>query len=50
MMFGTLLLIGEYLCVEVAWRCMEYDQFRMGFAILMLGAGMIAAMIGINDD
>ena len=50
MLFGGMLLTGEYLCVEVAWRCMEYDQFRVGFAVVILGAGMIAAMIGKNYD
>ncbi len=50
MLFGGMLLTGEYLCVEVAWRCMEYDQFRVGFAGLMLSVGMISTMIGINDD
>ena len=50
MLFGGMLLAGEYLCVEVAWRCMDYDQFRVGLAVLMIGVGMISIMIGINDD
>jgi hypothetical protein len=50
MLFGGLMLVGEYLCVEVAWRCLDYDQFRVGLAVSMLGAGMIAAMIGTNND
>jgi hypothetical protein len=47
---GIMLLIGEYLCVEVAWRCMDYNQLYTSLGALLLGIGMIAAMIGANHD
>ena len=50
MLFGGLMLTGEYLCVEVAWRCLDYDQFRTGLAVMLLTAGLITMLIGANDD
>lgn len=47
---GTLLLTGEYLCVEVAWQCLHYDQFVVTLATLMMSTGFIATIIGIFDD
>ena len=51
MMFvGAMLLVGEYLCVEVAWRCLDYNQYYTTLGMLMLGVGMIATLMGTNDD
>ena len=51
MMFqGAMLLAGEYLCVEVAWRCLGYNQLYVGLGILLFGTGMIAVMMGANYD
>jgi hypothetical protein len=50
MLQGAMILAGEYLCVEVAWRCIDYNQFYVGLGVLLLGAGMIAVMIGANYD
>ena len=50
MLIGSMILAGEYLCVEVAWRCMDYDQFRTVLGVLLLGSGGIAVMIGKNYD
>ena len=51
MMFaGTMLLVGEYLCMEVAWRCLAYNQWYVTSAMLLLGAGLIATLIGATDD
>ena len=47
---GLLLLAGEYLCMEVAWRCLDYNSFYVGLGVLLSGAGMVAAMIGANND
>ena len=51
MMFvGVMLLTGEYLCVEVAWRCLDYNQYYVSFGMLLLGVGLIASLIGATDD
>jgi hypothetical protein len=51
MMFqGAMLLAGEYLCVEVAWRCLDYNQLYVSLGMLLFGTGMIAAMLGIDND
>jgi hypothetical protein len=44
MLQGAMLLAGEYLCVEVAWRCLDYNQFYVGLGVLLFGTGMIAVM------
>jgi len=43
---GMMLLIGEYLCVEVAWRCLDYNQFYTGLGALLAGTGLITTIIG----
>ena len=51
MMFvGVMLLVGEYLCVEVAWRCLHYNQWYVTFAMLLLGTGLIMSLLGAIDD
>ena len=51
MMFaGVMLLTGEYLCVEVAWRWLDYNQYYTTFGMLLLGVGLIATLIGATDD
>jgi len=50
MFMGVMLLVGEYLCVEVAWRCLDYNQWYVTFAVLLLGMGLIASRIGATDD
>jgi len=51
MMFaGMMLLTGEYLCVEVAWRCLSYNHWYVTFAMALLGTGLIASLIGAVDD
>ena len=49
MVQGAMLLVGEYLCVEVAWRCLDYNQLYVGLGVLLFGTGMIAVMIGKHD-
>ena len=51
MMFvGVMLLVGEYLCVEVAWRCLDYNQWYVAFAMLLLSAGLVTSLVGATDD
>jgi hypothetical protein len=50
MLQGAMLLAGEYLCVEVAWRCLDYNQIYVGLGVLLFGTGMIATMTGATDD
>lgn len=47
---GAMLLAGEYLCVEVAWRCVDYNQFYTGLGALFMGTGFVTALIGANHD
>ena len=47
---GSMLLIGEYLCVEVAWRCLDYNGFYVYLGALLLGVGFIATLMGVIDD
>ena len=47
---GSMLLIGEYLCVEVAWRCLDYNGFYVHLGALLLGVGFIATLMGVIDD
>ena len=50
MIMGGMLLTGEYLCVEVAWRCVDYNQFYTGLGALFMGTGFVTALIGANHD
>ena len=47
---GIMLLIGEYLCVEVAWRCLGYNQWYVAFAVGLLVLGLIATLLAAVDD
>ena len=44
MIMGGMLLTGEYLCVEVAWRCMDYNSGYVTVGMSMLLAGLAAAL------
>ena len=50
MVQGLMLLVGEYLCVEVAWRCMDYNQIYTALGALLVGTGMIIIMLGAGND
>jgi hypothetical protein len=50
MFAGAMLLTGEYLCVEVAWRCLNYNKIYVTFGGVLLGLGLIASLIGTTDD
>jgi len=50
MFMGVMLLMGEYLCMEVAWRCLAYNQWYVTSAMALLGIGLIATLIGAVDD
>ena len=45
-LMGGMVLTGEYLCVDVAWRCMDYNTGYVAFAIMLLIAGLIMVLIG----
>ena len=47
---GAMLLTGEYLCVEVAWRCLDYNNWYVTFAMVLLSTGLIASLLGVTDD
>jgi hypothetical protein len=49
MLPGVLLLTGEYLCVEVAWQCFNYSSVVTTVGTLLVGVGLIAAMLGVDD-
>ena len=50
MFMGAMLLTGEYLCVEVAWRCLDYNLIYVGLGVLLFGIGMIVVMMDVNND
>ena len=47
---GLLLLAGEYLCVEVAWQCMDYNKGYVGLAMVLLTAGLTMILTGARHD
>ena len=50
MCVGAMLLAGEYLCVEVAWRCLDYNQLYIVFAALMVCTGLTFVLMRVRDD
>ena len=50
LLMGGMILTGEYLCVEVAWHCLDYRTGYVTFAVVLLIAGLIMIMIGTKDD
>ena len=42
---GAMLLIGEYLCVEVAWRCLGYNQPIVLLGTVLCVSGLAAGFI-----
>ena len=50
MFVGAMLLTGEYLCVEVAWRCLDYNMVYMSFAVVLLVTGLSMILIGARHD
>jgi hypothetical protein len=49
-MQGLMLLAGEYLCVEVAWRCLDYNMVYMNFAVVLLITGLSMILTGARHD
>jgi hypothetical protein len=47
---GLMLLVGEYLCVEVAWRCLNYNTIYVTVGVVFVGLGLIMSLIGATDD
>jgi hypothetical protein len=50
MFVGLMLLTGEYLCVEVAWRCLDYNTIYVIVGGMFVVLGLIASLIGATDD
>jgi hypothetical protein len=50
MFAGAMLLTGEILCVEVAWRCLDYNELYVSLGALLSSTGLIVAMMGVNND
>jgi len=50
MFMGAMLLTGEILCVEVAWRCLDYNELYVSLGALLSSTGLIVAMMGVNND
>ena len=45
---GGMLIIGEWLCMEVAWRCMDYNPIILAVSITLLLSGLISLFMGIG--
>lgn len=41
---GGAIFLGEWLCVEVAWRCLDYSEFRTSLAVAFIGAAVLLQM------
>jgi hypothetical protein len=50
MFVGAMLLIGEYLCVEVAWRCLDYNKTYVTVGGVFLGLGLIVSLLGTIEE
>ncbi len=50
-LFGALLLIGEYLCVEIAWKCMTYSTWIVSTGVSLIGVSiiMVVGMLGMRS-
>lgn len=46
MLPGAMLLVGEYLCVEVAWLCLDYNHINVFLGSALCFAGIAAALFG----
>ena len=49
-LLGLLLLAGEWLCVNVAWRCVEYGQVIPYVGIASLAIGLILCLLSVDRD
>lgn len=47
-MFGTMLGLGEWLCVEIAWKCMDYDLTLIAISTSFILSGLISLFMGIG--
>lgn len=48
MFMGAMLFVGEWLCVNVAWKCMDYDQVVMGVSFALISSGLISLFMGLG--
>jgi hypothetical protein len=46
---GAMLFVGEWLCVNVAWKCMDYNQVVMGVSFALISSGLISLFMGIGS-
>lgn len=47
-LLGTLVLAGEYLCVETAMRCVVYNPIYIMLGTIALGCGLIISMLSLT--
>jgi len=45
---GGMLILGEWLCMEIAWRCANYNPVILASSIAMLIGGLIILLMGIG--
>jgi hypothetical protein len=48
MFMGAMLFVGEWLCVNVAWKCMDYNQVVMGVSFALISSGLISLFMGLG--
>jgi len=48
MFMGAILFVGEWLCVNVAWKCMDYDQVIMASSFTLILSGLISLFMGLG--
>lgn len=49
-LFGLLLIAGEYLCVETAMRCFDYNPIYITLGAIAIGCGLIAVVLSSDYD
>ncbi len=47
---GLMLLAGEYLCVETAMRCLDYNPIYTTLGAIAIGCGLIEIVLSSRYD
>jgi hypothetical protein len=48
-LLALLLFTGEWLCVNVAWRCTHYNWFMISFGTISLIIGLVMISVFRNE-
>ena len=48
MFMGAMLFVGEWLCVNVAWKCMDYNEVVMAISFTLILSGLISLFMALS--